>query len=139
MPSSSCYHQCDLEGVSGISNDMRDLETSDDLRAAQAIALFVYRINRELSALAGALEGLDGLVFTAGIGEHAREIRARVCRHAAWLGIEFDPAANQADGPRISSAASKVSAWVVPTDEKRMIARHTLALLHRSHGATEAT
>ncbi len=144
------YHQCGLAGVSGMSNDMQDLETSDDPRVAQAIALFVYRVNRELSALAGALEGLDGLVFTAGIGEHAREIRARVvppcrhaamppCRHAAWLGIELDPAANQADGPRISSAASKVSAWVVPTNEERMIARHTLALLHRSHGATEAT
>jgi Acetokinase family len=77
------YHQCGLAGVSGMSNDMQDLETSDDPRVAQAIALFVYRVNRELSALAGALEGLDGLVFTAGIGEHAREIRARVCRHAA--------------------------------------------------------
>jgi acetate kinase len=115
---------------------MRDLETSDDPHAAQAIALFVYRINRELAALAAALEGLDGLVFTAGIGEHAREIRARVCAHAAWLGIELDPAANQADGPRISSQTSKVSAWVVPTDEERMIARHTLALLGRGPGST---
>jgi acetate kinase len=130
------YHQCGLEGVSGVSNDMRDLETSDDPHAAQAIALFVYRINRVLAALAAALEGLDGLVFTAGIGEHARENRARDCRHAAWLGIELHPAANQADGPRISSQTSKVSAWVVPTDEERMIARHTLALLGRGPGST---
>jgi acetate kinase len=89
----------------------------------------VYRIRRELGSLAAALGGLDALVFTAGIGEHAAPIRERVCRDAAWLGVALDPAANAAHGPCISAAASRVSAWVVPTDEERMIARHTLAVV----------
>lgn len=126
------YHDCGLRGVSGISNDMRDLLASDDRRAAEAIDLFVYRICRELGALAAALEGLDALVFTAGIGEHAPPIRARVAEHAAWLGIELDRPANEAGGPRISTAGSRVSAWVIPTDEELMIATHTLAVLEQA-------
>jgi acetate kinase len=120
------YYECGLKGVSGISNDMRMLLASDDPRAAQAIDLFVYRICREIGALAAALGGLDGLVFTAGIGERSPEIRARVCRRAAWLGIELDGKANLAGGPRISTPG-KVAAFAIPTDEELMIARHTLA------------
>jgi acetate kinase len=125
------YHDCGLRGVSGISNDLRDLLGSDDPRAAQAIDLFVYRICRELGALAAVLQGVDGLVFTAGIGERSPIIRERVCAAAAWLGIDLDKAANDAGGPKISTDRSKVSVWVIPTDEERMIARHTLAALGR--------
>jgi acetate kinase len=126
------YHDCGLKGVSGISNDMRDLLASDDPRAAQAIDLFVWRIGRELGALAAVLGGLDGLVFTAGIGERSPEIRLRVCTRAAWLGIELDHAANRAGGPRISTDGSRVAVYALPTDEELMIARHTLAVLRRT-------
>ena len=132
------YHDCGLKGVSGISNDMRDLLASDDPRAAQAIELFVWRISRELGALAAALGGLNGLVFTAGIGERSAAIRERVCAGAGWLGVELDPAANRAGGPKISSPASRVAVYAIATDEEQMIARHTLAVLGRapSAGAT---
>jgi acetate kinase len=123
------YHDCGLKGVSGISNDMRDLLASDDPHAAQAVDLFVWRIARELGALAAVLEGLDGLVFTAGIGERSPAIRARVCERAAWLGVALDESANDAGGPRISSAASRVAVYAIPTDEEQMIARHTAAML----------
>jgi acetate kinase len=123
------YQQSGLLGVSGISSDMRALLSSDAPRAKLAVDLFVYRIGRELGSLAAALGGLDALVFTAGIGEHAVPIRERVLRDAAWLGIALDPAANAAGGPRISSATSRVPAYVVPTNEELMIARHTRHLL----------
>ncbi len=123
------YDESGLLGVSGISSDMRTLLASDAPRARLAVDLFVHRIGRELGAMAAALGGLDALVFTAGIGEHAAEIRARVCRDAAWLGVELDPAANAAGGPRLTTASSRVAAWVLPTDEERMIARHTRRLL----------
>jgi acetate kinase len=119
------YEESGLLGVSGISSDMRELLASTDPRAAEAVDLYVYRIGRELGSLAAALGGLDALVFTAGIGEHAAAIRARVCRDAAWLGVTLDEAANEAGGPRISREGGEVSAWVVPTDEELMIARHT--------------
>jgi len=90
---------------------------------------FVYRICREAGSLAAALAGVDGLVFTAGIGENSAALRARVCNACAWLGIELDAAANEAGGPRISTPDSRISAWVVPTHEELMIARHTLQLL----------
>lgn len=121
------YHRSGLLGVSGISNDMRTLLASNAREAADAVDLFVYRITRELGSLAAALGGLDVLVFTAGIGERAAPVRARVCENAAWLGIRLDAAANLAGGPRISTADSPVSVWVVPTNEELMIARHTLA------------
>src|SRR5208283_3934925 len=123
------YKQSGLLGVSGISSDMRSLEASSDPSAKLAIDLFVYRIGRELGSLAASLGGVDALVFTAGIGEHAAPIRDRVCRDAAWLGVEFDPAANLQHGPRISKATSPIAAWVIATDEERMIAQHTQNLL----------
>ncbi len=123
------YQQSGLLGVSGISSDMRTLEASEDPAAKPAIDLFVYRIGRELGSLAAALGGLDAIVFTAGIGENSRSLRARVCADAAWLGVDFDRAANEANGPRLSTNASRVAAWVVPTNEELMIARHTWRML----------
>jgi acetate kinase len=122
------YKESGLLGVSGISSDMRTLLSSADPRSAEAVDLYVYRIGRELGSLAAALGGLDALVFTAGIGEHAAVIRARVCRDAAWLGLELDEVANEAGGPRISRTNSRVAAWVIPTNEELMIARHTQRL-----------
>jgi acetate kinase len=119
------YQQSGLLGMSGISSDMRTLLASEDPRAAVALDVFVYRMRRELGSLTAALGGLDAMVFTAGIGENAPAIRERVCRDAAWLGVQLDAAANAAGGPRISAAPSKVSVWVIPTNEELMIARHT--------------
>ena len=121
------YHRSGLLGVSGISHDMRQLLASNAPEAAEAIQLFVYCINRELGSLVAVLGGIDALVFTAGIGEHAARVRAQVCEQAGWLGIRLDAAANLAGGPRISAADSPVSVWVIPTNEELMIARHTLA------------
>ncbi len=123
------YQESGLLGVSGISSDMRALLESKEPRAKFAVDLFVYRIGRELGSLAAALGGLDAVVFTGGIGERAVAIRERVCRDAGWLGIELDPAANGKDGPRISTTASRVPAWVMPTNEELMIARHTRRLI----------
>ena len=120
------YHRCGLLGVSGISHDMRELLASTDARAAEAVDLFVYRAVTQIGGLVAALEGLDALVFTAGIGEHAAPVRERICKGLAWLGLELDPAANARHGPRLSRVGSPVSAWVVPTNEELMIARHTL-------------
>ena len=136
------YYQSGLLGVSGISNDLRELLTSRDGRAQQAIELFVYRIVRELGALTAALGGLDALVFTAGIGEHAPEIRRRVCEKASWLGLVLDTSANEQGAERISAEASRVSIWRIPTDEERTIARQTIAVLkprvpHASSGPFE--
>ena len=126
------YQESGLLGVSGLSSDMRTLLASDLPAAKEAVDLFIYWIGRELGSLAAALGGLDALVFTAGIGEHAVEIRARVCKDAEWIGISLDDKANEAGGPRISRPASKVSAWVIPTDENLMIARHTRQVLDAS-------
>lgn len=123
------YHQSGLLGVSGLSSDMRTLLASDDPRARLAIDLYLYRIRRELGSLTAALGGLDAIVFTAGIGENAPAIRERVCRDAAWAGVDLDAAANAAGGPKVSSREAAVSAWVIPTNEELMIARHTLRLL----------
>lgn len=124
------YRESGLFGVSGISDDMRILLASDRLSAKEAVALFVYRIGRELGSLASALGGIDALVFTAGIGEHAAEVRRRVCEDAAWLGVELDENANSAGGPRISRATGRTSVWVIPTDEDLTIARHTWEMLN---------
>ncbi len=123
------YNQSGLLGMSGISSDMRTLLESADPRAKLAVDVYLYRIRRELGSLAGALGGIDALVFTAGIGENAPAIRERVCRDGAWLGIDLEAAANQTGGPRISAPQSRVSAWVIPTNEELMIGRHTRRLL----------
>jgi acetate kinase len=123
------YHQSGLLGVSGISSDMRTLLASREPRARLAIDLYCYRIRRELGSLAAALGGLDALVFTGGIGENAAPIRARVLDDARWLGVEPDAAANAAGGPRLTTAASRVEAFALPTNEELMIARHARALV----------
>lgn len=122
------YKQSGLLGLSGISNDMRELLASADPNAQLAVDYFCYRIARELGSLAAALGGLDALVFTGGIGEHAAEIRARVCALSSWFGIDLDAAANDADSQRIDRAGSRVAVWVLPTNEELVIARHTRRL-----------
>jgi acetate kinase len=123
------YQRSGLLGISGTSSDMRVLLDSAEPDARLAVDYFVYRAAKELGALAAVLGGIDGLVFTAGIGEHSSEIRRRICDASAWLGIELDPEANARAGPRISRPGSRAAAWVVPTDEELMIARHTGTLL----------
>ena len=123
------YHQSGLLGVSGLSEDIRALLASDDPRAAEAVELFTYRIATEAGGLVSALGGLDGLVFTAGIGEHSAVIRKDVCDRLAWLGIQIDPGANAGHAGRISIADSPVAVWVIPTDEEAVIARHTQTLI----------
>jgi acetate kinase len=123
------YKQSGLLGVSGISQDMRTLLASDDPAAADAVELFCYRAVSQIGALAATVGGLDALVFTGGIGEHAAEIRQRIVEGCAWLGLAFDAKANAANEIRISSANSRVDALVIPTDEEWMIAHHTVNLL----------
>jgi acetate kinase len=123
------YKKSGLLGISGISNDMRELLTSTAQEARLAVDYFVYQTAKEIGALVAVLGGIDGLVFTAGIGENSPEIRKRICEASRWLGVELDNSANVSGGPRISTRHSKVSAWVVPTNEELMIARHTRALL----------
>jgi acetate kinase len=125
------YQQSGLLGVSGISSDMRTLLASDAPAAKEAVDLYVYRIGRELGSLAAALGGLDALVFTAGIGENSAELRRRVCRDAAWLGVDLDEVANTRGGPCISRPGSRAAAWVIPTNEELMIARHTRDVIER--------
>jgi acetate kinase len=123
------YNKSGLLGLSGVSSDMKTLLASADPRAAEAVTHYCYRIGRELGSLTAALGGLDGLVFTGGIGENATSVRAAVCRGAAWLGLDLDDAANTGGGPVISTAESRIAAWVLATDEERVIARHTRRLL----------
>ena len=123
------YRRSGLLGVSGLASDMRTLRQSRAPEATEAIALFIYRIVREIGSMVAALGGLDALIFTAGIGEHDAATRAEVVSGCAWLGLTLDEARNQAGGGRISSEASRVSAWVVPTDEERMISRYTSELV----------
>lgn len=123
------YKKSGLLGISGISNDMRDLLGNDDPRAKLAVDYFIYRIAKEVGALTAVLGGLDAIVFTAGIGENSAEIRRRICEASAWLGIELNDEANASRSTKISTPSSKVSAWVIPTNEELMIARHAGALL----------
>lgn len=133
------YNECGLLGVSGVSDDMQTLLASFDPHAAEAIQLFVYRIGRELGSLAAALSGLDALIFTAGIGEHAAQIRSQVGANAAWLGVEINEQMNldvankigDCAGICISSENAKTSTWVIPTNEDLMIVRHTQRLLFK--------
>jgi len=131
------YKKSGLIGISGVSNDMRDLLESVEPAARLAVDYFVYRAAKEIGALAAALGGIDGLVFTAGIGENSPEIRRRIGEACAWLGVGIDPAANGGKGPRISRTGSRVSAWVIPTNEELMIARHTGRLLGISGARAE--
>ncbi len=132
------YKESGLLGVSGVSNDMRELQQSDDPGAEEAISLFAYRIHRELGSLVAALGGLDALVFTAGIGENDPDVRARVCEHASWLGVELDPEANRDGGPRISASRSAVAVWVIPTNEELMIASHTRDVINSLNQGSDA-
>lgn len=125
------YRRSGLLGVSGISSDMRTLLESADPRAAEAIDLFVFRIAREIAALAATLQGLDALVFTAGIGEHAPEIRSRICEKTAWLGLKLDAEANLRGDMRIASRDCPIAGFVIPTDEEFVIARHTREFLSK--------
>jgi acetate kinase len=124
------YKQSGLLGVSGISSDMRTLRASSDPRAREAIDLFVHRIVREIGSLAAAMGGLDGLVFTGGIGEHDAMTRREVIAGCGWLGAEIDEEANSGHEARIDATTSRLPVWVLPTDEEQVIARHTAALLH---------
>ena len=134
------YQNAGLRGLSGVSNDVRELLASADPRARLALDYFVYRAAREVGSLAAAMDGIDAVVFTAGIGENSPEMRERICARGQWLGLQLDAAANRANGPRISVAGSRVSAWVIPTDEERMIAEHTLAIVNaRSRPADSPT
>jgi acetate kinase len=120
------YRKSGLLGVSGVSADMRQLRASSEPAAAEAIALFIYRVAREIGSMAAALEGVDAIVFTGGIGEHDTAARSAIVAACRWLGLELDPAANLRGGlGRISAADSRVAAWIVPTNEELMIARHT--------------
>jgi acetate kinase len=129
------YKKSGLLGISGISNDMRDLLGRPEPEAQLAVDYFVYRAAKEIGALTAVLGGVDGLVFTAGIGENSPEIRRRICEACAWLGVELNENANRDRGPEISTARSKVSVWVVPTNEELMIARHTGSLLGLARAA----
>jgi acetate kinase len=123
------YRRSGVLGLSGVSSDFRELLASNDPRARFAIEVFCYRVAGHIATLAAALGGLDGIVFTAGVGENAAPIRASVCRACAWLGLEFDEAANREHRERISMPESRVPAYVIKTDENLMIARHARALL----------
>lgn len=133
------YNESGLLGISGISNDMRALLASDDPHAKEAIELFVYRIVKEIGALASSLGGLDALVFSAGIGEHAAPIRAAVCEKLAWLGIECDPDANKRHDTLISTSRSAVHVCVIGTDEEAMIAAHTACVVRTIPPPIETT
>jgi acetate kinase len=123
------YNGCGLKGLSGISNDVRELLASSQPRATLALDYFVYRITLFAGMLAAAMGGIDGFVFTAGIGENAPAIREAVMRRLAWLGVDLDAAANASGGPLISRQGSRVACYVIPTDEELMIARHTIGAL----------
>jgi acetate kinase len=123
------YRECGLKGLSGVSNDMRELEASADPNAKLAIEYFVYRIGLNAGMLAAALQGVDAFVFTAGIGENSAGIRARVADQLAWFGVTIDPAENARHARLISRSDSRIPVYVVPTDEELMIAQHTLSLL----------
>lgn len=123
------YHESGLQGVSGLTSDMKTLLDSADDKAQLAVAMYCYRATRELGSLAAALGGVDALVFTGGVGENAAPVRAAICESAAWLGLDFDAAANAKGGPLISKAGSRLAARIVFTDEELTIARHTRRVL----------
>ena len=123
------YRECGLKGLSGVSNDVRELQSSSDPRAQFALRYFAYRIGLSAGTLAASLKGLDAFVFTAGIGENSPSMRAQIAPRLAWLGASLDEAANSANASVISRIDSRVPIYVIPTDEEAMIAKHTLALV----------
>jgi acetate kinase len=123
------YNKSGLLGLSGISADMKTLLDSRDPRAAAAVEQYCYAITRHVGSLAAALGGLDALVFTGGVGENAAAIRGKVCRALTWLGLDLDESANAKGGPLLTRSGSKLAAYVVPTNEELVIARHTARLL----------
>lgn len=125
------YNESGLLGLSGISGDVRALSESNDTHARQALELFSFRAARETAALANTLGGVDGIVFTAGIGENSASIRAAICAHLEWLGLRLDPHANEANAHRISSKGSAVDVRVIPTDEENVIAQYALSVLKK--------
>lgn len=129
------YHESGLLGISGISSDMRTLLASGEAAAREAVDLFTFRAAQEIAVMANTLGGLDGLVFTGGIGEHAKEIRSRIGERLAWLGVRIDPAANDAAHERINTGDSAVAVLVIPTNEELTIARHCAAVLRRRAGS----
>jgi acetate kinase len=132
------YRDCGLKGLSGVSNDMRELQNSLDPKAAFAVDYFVYRVSLHVGMLVAALQGLDAFVFTAGIGENSAGIRARIGERLEWLGVSIDPTSNGQNAPRISRADSGTPVYIVPTDEELMIAQHTLSLLADRHLSSSA-
>jgi acetate kinase len=133
------YNECGLKGLSGVSNDVRELETSSDPKAGFALEYFVYRVGLWTGTLAAALGGLDAFVFTAGIGENSPSMRARIAAKLAWLGCELDVGANKENASLISTPKSRVPIYVVPTDEELMIAKHTLSVLSKTTQKSERT
>jgi acetate kinase len=133
------YRESGLKGLSGISNDMRELEKSDDPRASLAVDYFVYRVGLHAGMLAAAMGGVDAFVFTAGIGENSPAIRKRISEKLIWLGVELDPAANTASKELISRQDSRTALYVIRTDEEQMIARHTLSLLSSTQQKSRKT
>jgi acetate kinase len=131
------YRESSLKGLSGVSNDMRELQMNSTPAAKFAVDYFIYRVALSAGMLVAALGGLDAFVFTAGIGEQSAIIRARIAERLAWLGIIFDPIANEASKSVISHPESRIGLYVVPTDEELMIARHTLATLKRDSTVAE--
>jgi len=123
------YRESGLKGLSGISNDVRDLLASNDARAAFALDHFIYRCGLSAGLLAAALDGVDAFVFTAGIGENSPVIRSRMAQRLEWLGAELDTKANESGATVVSTPSSRVALFVIPTDEELMIARHTLAIV----------
>jgi acetate kinase len=132
------YGECGLKGLSGGSNDVRELEASSDERAGFALDFFAYRVGLQAGLLAAALGGVDAFVFTAGIGENSPSMRTRIAERLAWLGAELDPKANAENGLLISRAGSRLPLYVVPTDEEVMIAHHTISVMSRNHNKTLA-
>jgi acetate kinase len=125
------YHDCGLKGLSGVSNDVRELEASADPRAAFALEYFAHKVGQYAAMLAAGMGGMEAFVFTAGVGENSSTMRARIAQKLGWLGATVDPDANLRHEPLISPHSSAISLHVIPTDEERMIARHTVAVLSR--------
>ena len=128
------YQDCGLKGLSGISNDVRELEASGDAKARFTLDYFVYRVSLQAGLLAAAMGGVDAVVFTAGIGENSQSLRARIAERLGWLGARLDPVANAAGATLISRQDSSIGIYVIPTDEELMIARHTVALISTARG-----